>query len=411
MTEVFDLDARRPAFTSDPYATYAELRASRPVCQVDVLGIRAWLVTRYDDVREALTHPLISSDPQYAHERARAWPQVAAGLHGPMYRSVLVVDPPDHTRLRRLLNKEFSPRRVEALVPRIRQLCHELVDQFLPDGKAELMAQYAAPVPLTTIMELYGVPVEDRASFRRWGLIIGGLDEDSLRRQPEAFAELHAYLNELIARKARQRSPAGAATDLLDALIALRDEGDRLSHDELVGTATVLLLAGHATTANLIGNGVLALLRHPDQLALLRAQPALLDGAIEEFLRYDPPSSQTALRYTRDAVELGGARIPAGEVLILCLAAANRDPARFVAPDQLDIRRIDQAHLAFGHGVHHCIGAALARVMARVALPILLDACPDLALDPEAALRWRLGPPSRGLMRFPVVFTPGERGR
>jgi cytochrome P450 len=253
---------------------------------------------------------------------------------------------------------------------------------------------------------MFGLPPADRPKFRQWTLIIGGLDEKTVEQQPQAYAEVSAYLNELIGRKSRQKEDF-AKTDLLGALIALRDEGDRLTHEELFGTATNLLLAGHGTTVNLIGNGMLTLLRHPDQLAALRADTSLVDRAIEEFLRYDGPLTNPALRYTKEAVVIGGTSVPANEVLLLSLPSANRDPRQFAAPDVFDVHRTDhQGHLAFGHGIHYCIGAPLARLETRIAFPKLLASCPDIALDKTAEPQWRVGLPSRGVTSLPVTFTP-----
>ncbi len=237
-------------------------------------------------------------------------------------------------------------------------------------------------------------------------MIIGGVDEGSVGEQPQAWADTGAYLNALIERKSHpDRRPAD--TDLLAALIAVRDEGDRFSHTELVGMATVLLLAGHATTSNLIANTMLALLHHRDRLATLTADPSRIVDVVEETLRYDGPTVNPNLRYTTREVRIGDTTIPANEVVILSLAAANRDPRRFAAPDLFDPDRTGEAqHLGFGHGAHYCIGAPLARLEAQVAIPRLLAACPDLALDESQQLRWRIGLPGRALSALPVTFTP-----
>ena len=406
--DVLDLDALRPGYTEDPYPLLAELRASAPVRQVELLGLRAWLVTRHADVLAALGNPSISTDPQHANPEAQAWPQVAAGLRGPLARSVLMTDDPDHARLRRLIGKEFTPRRVEALRPRVEEICDELIADFRDLGKADLIRDFAAVLPLTVISELFGIPAADRARFRQWALVVGGMDEKSPGQQPQVFAEMSAYLNDLIDVKSARRGDA-RETDLLAALIAVRDAGDRLSHQELLGTATVLLLAGHSTTVNLISNGMLALLRRPDQLAALRADPSQVDGAVEEFLRYDGPAANPSLRFTTQPTRVGDVAIPANEVVLLSLASANRDPGQFGEPDVLDIRRADHhAHLAFGHGMHYCLGAPLARLEARVAIPKLLATCPHIAVDETAELRWRVGVPARGLHELPVTFTPAR---
>jgi pikromycin synthase len=289
--------------------------------------------------------------------------------------------------------------------PRIGEICQALIAGFRPRGRADLIHDFAAILPLTIICEMFGVPEADRAAFRRWTLIIGGIEERTVAEQPRAWAELGAYLSGLIRAKSRPGA-AAVQTDLLAALIAVRDGGDRLSDTELLGMATVLLLAGHATTVNLIANAVLTLLRHPDQLAAIRADPSLIDDAVEETLRYEGPVTNPMLRYTRQQTRVGQITVPANEVVILSLAAADRDPDRFTEPDTFDMRRTGQAHLAFGHGVHYCIGAPLARLEARMAIPDLLADLPDLALDHTEELRWRVGLPGRALHSLPITFTP-----
>jgi cytochrome P450 len=400
--DVLDLDRLRPEYTDDPYRVLGELRQTTPARQVTVMGLRAWLVTRYEDVRKAFTHPDISNDPHFANTDAQRWPQIAAALHGPLARSMAVVDGTDHGRLKRLLSKEFTPRRVEALRPRIEQICDDLLTRFWSTGRADLVHDFAALVPLTVISELFGVPEEDRAAFRSWTLVVGGIDERSVGRQPQAFADVATYLNKLIADKRAASTPGD---DLLSALIAVRDGTDQLSDTELLGAATVLLLAGHGTTVNLITNTVLSLLRHPDQLAALRADPDQVAAVVEEGLRFDGPVVNPNMRCTTRPVRFDDVEIPANEVLLLSIASANRDPALCEAPDVFDIDRPDSSgHLSFGHGIHYCIGAALARLEAQVAIPKLLAHCPDLAVDETEPLRWRIGIPTRGLRNLPVTW-------
>jgi cytochrome P450 len=401
---VLDLDSLRPGYTDDPYSVLGELRQVTPARQVTVMGLRAWLITRYEDVRTAFTDPDISNDPHFANTEAQRWPQIAAALHGPLARSMSVVDGPDHGRLKSLLSKEFTPRRVAALRPRIEQICDDLLARSWSAGRADLVHDFAALLPLTVISELFGVPEEDRAAFRQWTLVVGGIDEGSVGKQPQAFADVGAYLNKLIADKRAASSPGD---DLLSALIAVRDGTDRLSDTELLGAATVLLLAGHATTVNLITNAVLSLLRHSDQLAALRADPGHIAAVVEEALRFDGPVVNPNMRYTTRPVRFGDIEIPANEVLLLSIASANRDPALCEAPDVFDIHRPDSAgHLSFGHGIHYCIGAAIARLEAQVAIPKLLAHCPDLAVDETEPLRWRIGLPTRGLRHLPVTWRP-----
>jgi cytochrome P450 len=406
--EVLDLDAFRPAYTEDPHPLLAELRRVAPVRRVSVLGIRAWLVTRYADALEALAGTELHNDPRHAGPEASAWPVVAASRHGPMAQSISTTDDPDHARLRRLVGREFTPRRVEDLRPRVERICDDLIAGFRGRGSADLVRDFAAILPLTVISDMFGVPVADRPRFRDWSLTIGGVQQGPAGEQPRAWAEISAYLTDLIDRKAR----AGATGDgdLLDALIAVRDGGDRLSHTELLGMATVLLLAGYATTVNLIADTVLTLLRHPDALASVRAEPRLADAAVEETLRYDGPVACPMLRYTSAPVRIGGTLIPANEVVVVSLASANRDERRFARPDRFDLDRAGgPGHLGFGHGVHYCVGAPLARLEARIALTGLLDACPDLALDDREPLPWRISFTTRGVTALPVTFTPTVR--
>jgi cytochrome P450 len=308
-------------------------------------------------------------------------------------------DPPDHTRLRRLVTKGFTPRRIDALAPRIQQITDELLDAMLaePSRRADLVAAFAFPLPMTVICDLLGVPELDRDAFRRWS------NEMVARTSPEAearaYEEMPAYLAELIAAKR-----ARPGDDLLSALIHAADaDGDRLSPEELIGMSVLLLIAGHETTVNLIGNGMRALFSHPDQLTALRADFGLLDGAIEEMLRYDGPVETCTDRLALEDVEIGGVTIPAGSTVLITMADADRDPARFKDPDRFDIRRDARGHIAFGHGLHYCLGAPLARLEGRIAFRTLLERCPDLAQDAdEADLPWMPGLLIRGVRRLPV---------
>ncbi|MEU7607649.1 cytochrome P450, partial [Streptomyces sp. NPDC041003] len=310
---------------------------------------------------------------------------------------------PHHTRLRALVAREFTARRIGSLRPRVQQITDELLDAMAarPDRRADLIGSFAVPLPMTVICELLGVPGLDRARFRFWSNeIVAPLD--GVGADGRVMAEMTAYLLELVGAKAED-----PGDDLLSDLIRTRDEdGDRLSPDELIGMAFLLLVAGHETTVNLIGNGVRALLAHPDQLAALRADPeGLIDGAVEEMLRYDGPVQHATYRFARTGLELGGTLIPAGSSVLVALAAADRDPARFArpGPDVFDIRRPGPGHLAFGHGIHFCLGAPLARMEGRIAVRALLERFPDLAEDPDAGPRdWLPGGLMRGVTRLPL---------
>ncbi|KAA6213173.1 cytochrome P450 [Streptomyces albofaciens JCM 4342] len=400
MPEIIDLGAYGPDFVADPHPYYAKLRAQGPVHRVSVPEMQpdfphAWLIVGYDEVRAAL------ADHRFAKDWSRADGALVDNevLAEWQLTNMLDADPPQHTRLRKLVAREFTTRRVEALRPRVQQITDELLDAMLaaPDGRADLVEALAFPLPMTVICELLGVPDIDRQSFRAWSNELVSPTEQEATMT--AAREMTAYLDGLI--EAKRRSPG---EDLLSALVRTSDEdGDQLSRQELLGMAFLLLVAGHETTVNLISNGVRALLRHPAQLAALRADPALLDNAVEEMLRYDGPVETATWRFTAEPVEIGGVEIPAGEVVLVGLAGADRDPERFDAPDTFDITRETRGHVAFGHGIHFCLGAPLARLEGRTAVRTLLDRCPDLALDtaPEA-LTWRTGMTMRGPQHLPV---------
>ncbi|MFF9350132.1 cytochrome P450 [Streptomyces sp. NPDC014734] len=386
-----DLDLRGiEDFTANPYPYYAELRARGPVHTVRTDEFeRVWLVVGYDEGRATL------ADPRFSKE----WRGLVDRPEGddPIYANMLELDAPRHTRLRKLVTREFTARRVEALRPRVQQITDELLDAMLPAGRADLVDALAFPLPITVICELIGVPDLDRNTFRRLSNDV--VTPSAPDQEGEAVAAMGAYLGELIGDK--RCSPGD---DLMSALVRTRDEdGDALSPDELVGMAFLLLVAGHETTVNLISNGVRALLDHPDQLAALRADLGLIDGAVEEMLRYDGPVETATFRFPREPVEIGGRTVPAGEPLLVCLAGADRDPGRFPEPDRFDIRREAHGHVAFGHGMHFCLGAPLARLEGRIAIRTLLERCPGLAPDDDAWLSdWRPGLLIRGTRTLPV---------
>ncbi|GGK92111.1 cytochrome P450 family protein [Streptomyces flaveus] len=394
---IVDLKQLGPDFLRDPYPVYARLRSEGPVHRVyDPDGEEVWLVVGHEACRTAFTDPRLSRDWLRSGNIKQI---VNTEQSQPALMHMLMSDPPDHTRLRRLVAREFTPRRIESLAPRIQQVTDELLDRMLAveERRADLIASFAFPLPMTVICELLGVPGLDREAFRRWS------NEMVARTSPEAealaYQELSAYLAELIAAK---RAKPGE--DLLSALIHTADEGgDRLSPDELIGMSNLLLIAGHETTVNLIGNGLRALFAHPGQLADLRADFGLLDGAIEEMLRYDGPVETCTDRLALEDVEMGGVTIPAGSTVLIAMADADRDPERFKEPDRFDIRRDSRGHIAFGHGLHYCLGAPLARLEGRIAFRTLLERCPDLAPDAdESELPWTPGLLIRGVRKLPV---------
>ncbi|MGP3958846.1 cytochrome P450 family protein [Nonomuraea sp. 3N208] len=407
-----------PEERADPYPLYARMRQEGPVRSVEgPLGAQVWMVTGYGESRALLNDSRISKHPRYAPQWLRELGIVTAD-EGPTGTNMLNSDPPDHTRLRRLVSKGFTPRRIEALRPRVQHITDDLLDRMAPLGQADLIDAFAYPLPITVISELIGVPEEDRADFRSWtaAMLLLPLEEDLRARRLKGIEAINAYLAALIERKRgdlRPGVPRDEQPDLASALVAAADDEDGvLSGRELVGMLNLLLVAGHETTVNLIGNGMAALLRHPDQLALLRAQPDLLPSAIEEMLRYDGPVEQGTGRTAVEDIQIGGVTIPAGSQVTVALAAADRDPGRFPEPDRFDIRREDNAHVAFGHGLHFCLGAPLARMEAEIAFRGLLDRFPDLALAcPPEQLRQRPGTAIlfRGLAELPVRFTPAAR--
>ncbi|MGW7273102.1 cytochrome P450 family protein [Streptomyces sp. NPDC054864] len=396
------LDDLTDDFTADPYAAFRALRSRGPVHHVRFpTGDESWLVVGHEEVRAAFADPRLLNDVRHSADFEDD------GLYA-VGRNMLQVDPPDHTRLRTLVAREFTARRVQALRPRIEEASAALLDAVAADGRADLVAAYAYPLPLTIICELLGVPDLDRPAFRAWSTKVVTLDEPE--ESARASQEMGAYLAGLAEEKRQLRD--AAESDLLHALVRAHDGGgagagggaraegeagegsgvDRLTPEELLGMAFLLLVAGHETTVNLIANAVHLLLGHPEQLAALRADPELLKGAVEETLRFESPAPAGTYRYAAEPLTLGGADIPAGARVVLSIAAANRDPARFPDPDRFDIHRDPaetRAHLAFGHGLHHCLGAPLARLEATLALRILLDRFPGLAFDGAGTPQWR----------------------
>jgi cytochrome P450 len=391
-----------PAFVADPFPFYRALRDRGPVCRVvTTRGIEAWLITRYEDGLAALSDPRFSSDLRDATD-PRLLDQLPSAERESFLRSMIRVGPPDHTRLRRLVSKAFTARRVAELRPRVQEITDGLLDAVLPAGRADLVADLALPLPVTVITELLGVPGADRARFQEWTDTLLAQDPAHFDKQATngAWRAMWSYLEDLLSAKR-----ARPADDLLSALITARDEERRLDEDELVAMAFLLLVAGYITTVNLIGGGVAALLAHPQQLKLLRDDPALLPGAVEEFLRYDGPVNPGLIRFPTEDVRIGGVTIPRGASVLIATAIADRDPAQFAEPDRLDVTRTENAHLAFGHGLHYCLGAPLARLEGEIAIGTVLRRLRDLTLAvPYADLRWHITS-LRGPKSLPVTFT------
>lgn len=394
-----DVAFNQPEPIVDPYPMYRTLQATTPV----MWDGGSWQITRYADVHAALRDSRmlagrINPDEEWLAE---------TGL-GPLFHAhskmMLFSDPPDHTRLRSLASKAFTPRVVEGMRERIQGLVDDLLDQVQATGRMDIVADLAYPLPVTVIAEMLGVPLDRREQFKHWsdgiaGFIGGttGPQEEMMRHALQSVLEMTDYFLALAAeRRAHPRN------DLLSALALAEEQGDRLTGEELVANCILLLVAGHETTTNLIGNGVLALLNHPEELARLREHPELIGTAVEEILRYDSPVQGTSRKAAVD-LELGGQQIQAGQFVSLMIGAANRDPAQFSEPDRFDIGRRENRHLSFSHGAHFCLGAPLARLEGQIALGTIVRRLPDLRLATDT-IEWRDNYTLRGARALPVEF-------
>jgi cytochrome P450 len=395
-----------PQLLQDPYPFYKMLRNSNPVFRVPVGDADSpglWILTRHRDVQAVLKDARFSVDRRRAaiveQFRDRLPIQAALGEEGGL-RSMLLMDPPDHTRVRGLVSKAFTPRRVAELRPRIEAIIKELLDSVEGGGAFDLIDAIAAPLPAIVIAELLGVPAEDHRQFKEWsGALVSAIGSanplDARANFEQALGQLLDYLRGIIAE--RRRAPQD---DLISAMLEAQEERDALSDAELLATSNLLLIAGHETTTNLIGNGTLALLRNPEQFARLQRDRSLMRSAIDELLRYDSPVQATA-RVALEPVALDGATLPTSAMVMTGIGAANRDPEVFDDPDRLDLGRTNNHHLSFGFGAHFCLGAPLARLEAEIAFDALLDRYPKLELASET-LTYRPSPVLRGLTALPV---------
>ncbi len=403
-------------FATDPYPAYAWLREHSPVHRTTLpSGVEAWLVTRYADAKQALADQRLSKNPVHhaGDEQSKGRTGIPGERKADLMTHLLNIDPPDHTRLRRLVSKAFTPRRVAAFAPRVQELTDQLIDSFAQKGSADLIHDFAFPLPIYAICDLLGVPAEDQDDFRDWaGMMIrhGGGPRGGVAR---SVKKMRGYLAELIHRK-RAELPEHPAPDedLLSGLIRASDHGEHLTENEAAAMAFILLFAGFETTVNLVGNGAYHLLRNSEQRIRLQDSLAagerdLLETGVEELLRYDGPVELATWRFATEALTVGGQEIGEGDPVLVVLAAADRDPERFEQPDTLDLSRRDNQHLGYGHGIHYCLGAPLARLEGQAALATLLTRLPDLRLaGEEGDLRWRGGLIMRGLRALPVEFTP-----
>ena len=404
-----------PDFAADPYPSYEQLRATGRVLKTEMGSGRVrtsltgeadlpsiWLLTRYDDCMAFIRDERSSADPTRSQLFRLLLNTMLGGEDSPAVRLIrsllLFMDPPDHTRLRALVQAAFSRRAVEELRPRITELVHELLDDR---DSLDLVADFAYPLPVTVIAEMLGVPMDDRDAFSRWSRQLVDLfgtedmSPESMDQGNEAILAMNDYFTGLAAE--RRRRPRD---DLLTALVEVEDEGDRLTHEELLATCLILLIAGHETTANLITLGTLALLRDDAALTRLRREPGLVTSAVDELLRYDSPVQFTA-RTTLAPIEIDGTVIPEAQRVLVLLASGNRDPSQFADADRLVLDRSPNAHLAFGGGIHFCLGAPLARLETRIAFAELITRDIELASDD---LQWRRTLPIRGLHKLPVTL-------
>ena len=408
LDELANVDITSAGFKADPFTFYARLRADAPVFAVGLrLGRkvqRAWLVTRYDDVSSLLKNDAeFVKNPRNAMTPAQLRNSPTANLPGPfkvLQQGLLSIDGADHSRLKALVHKAFTPRTIQNMRIDTETVTNNALDAATARGEIDLIHDFALPIPLTIIGRILGVPEQDHGRFSTWTRALVSLGERNPLFVVPTILTFMGYMRGLI--KKRRRSPR---EDLISALVVAQEDKDALSDDEILAMIFLLLSAGHETTVNLIGSGALALLQHPDQLALLRSKPELIAPAIEELVRYVAPVEQGTERYAVRDTEIAGVKIPKGEMVIGVLASANRDANQFQNPDALDIERTDNRHLGFGLGIHYCLGAPLARLEAQIALNTLVQRAPKLKLAvPAKALRWRKSFIVRGLERLPVTL-------
>jgi cytochrome P450 len=388
-----------PEYIENPYLVNERLRAQGAAVPVVMpSGMRAWLITRYAEARAALLDPRLGKQSLTIRGAYRP-----GSPESVLFRHMLNTDPPDHERLRSLVSKAFTARRIEQLRPRVSEITSELLDGVAIGGVTDLVEAFAFPLPITVICELLGLPAGDRKTFGEWSDAV----VSAISRQAEVDAAAVAWSAYVAGQLDEKRKEP--ADDLLSALIQAEDSGGRLSRDELLAMVFLLVAAGHETTVNFIAGGILALLLNERERFRLRADLSLLPGAVDELLRYISPSAHSTLRVTREPVDVGGTLIPAGEIVLVSLSSANRDPARYPSPDRLDTGRDAGDHLGFGYGVHYCLGAPLARMEAEIAFAALLARFPDMTLAVSPAeLRWKPSTLVHGPASLPVKL--GQAG-
>lgn len=396
-----NLNLAAPHVRQNPYPTYARLRREEPIALVHLPFFgKTYFISRYADVLEALKDPRISTDVGSNTEKGRNWMPSSVSALG---KNMLTKDDPEHRRLRDLVHKAFTPRRIQSMTERITAITDELLDKADRQNEVDLVADFALPIPLVIISEMLNVPDEDRMYFHQLTSTFLESTTSGLLHTIMSYGKLRKiikYFEGLIAERRKQ-----PGDDLISALIAVEEEGDRLDQEELIGMLFLLLLAGHETTVNLIASGALALLEHPSELENLRANPELWDSALEELLRYTNPVELSTPRHAKEEIHWHGVTIPAGHRMLVGIGSANRDETVFDNPDVLNITRAPNKHLAFGFGIHYCLGAPLARMEGRIALQSLIERFPNLTLAkaPEE-LTWRSSTLVRGLKALPVCM-------
>lgn len=406
MTEDVKFELYSPTVKQNPYPIYAQMRAQAPVFQNPGLGgeEQIWFVTRYAEAELVLRDHkrFVKNYRNTLTPEQRAQLPPLPRLAQLLDQHMLNLDGQDHMRQRTLVNKAFTTRMISGMQERVQQIANDLLDQVQAKGAMDLIDDYAFPLPIIVIAEMLGIPATDRNRFRAWSdaFVTPALTEEEWRRAEHLLNEFVDYLGQVFAE--RRQAPHN---DLITALIQAEEAGDQLREEELYSMVVLLIVAGHETTVNLIGNGTLALLRNPDQLARLKADPALMPNAVEELLRFDGPVERATLRFAAVDVELGGQIIRRGQPVSVVLGGADRDPAQFAQPDTLDLTRDTSRHLAFGYGVHYCVGAPLARMEGRIALNTLLYRLPNLRLVTAVeTLHWRFNPILRGMQHLPVAW-------
>ncbi|MEH1874268.1 cytochrome P450 family protein [Nostoc sp.] len=396
------VDMSSPSFRANPFPTFKRWRDSRSIVPVQAFGERAWIITRYDEVLAALADERLVKDRSNAQDpnkkQQKMW---IPGFLKPLKSNMLDSDIPDHTRLRSLVHQAFMPRLITQMQTRIHRLAHELIDRVQAKGEMDLIQDFALPIPMVVISEMLGVAEQDRAAFHRWSNVMVKVSKpiDGILAIPSLY-QLVSFLRQLL-----DEHRLNPQDDLTSALLQAESEGSRLSEDELIGMIALLLTAGHETTVNLIGNGVLALLTHPAELERLRNEPALMKSAVEEIVRYTPPVLFATTRYAREDLVIAGTLIPKGELVLAALGSANHDESKFSNPETLILDRQNNKHVGFGSGIHHCLGAPLARLESNIAFQVLFERLPNirLAINPEN-LRWNSSLIIRGVKAIPVKF-------